>query len=56
MLVEYWLYDKIFGNEFNIGFYYLKKDVCIFCDLYEKIFLGDKGKKIYEYEKYLERK
>lgn len=54
--VEYWLYDKTFGNEFNIGFHHPKKDVCTFCDSYEKISPEDKGKKIHEHEKHLETK
>lgn len=41
--VKYWLYDKIFGNEFNIGFHHPKKDVCTFCESYEKQSPEDKG-------------
>lgn len=33
-----------------------KKDVCTFCDSYEKLSPEDKGKKIHEHEKHLERK
>lgn len=54
--VKYWLYDKIFGNEFNIGFHHPKKDVCIFCDSYEKLSPEDKEIKRHEHEKHLERK
>lgn len=43
--VKCWLYDKIFGNEFNIGFHHPKIDVCTFCNSYEKISPEDKGKK-----------
>lgn len=53
--VKYWLYDKIFGNEFNIGFHHPKKDVCIFCDSYEKLSPEDKEIKRHEHEKHLEK-
>lgn len=54
--VRYWLYDKIFGNEFNIGFHHPKKMFVHFVTRMKNYPQRTRVKKIHEHEKHLERK
>lgn len=54
--VKYWLYDHIFCTEYNLGFHRPKKDVCTFCDAFEKMTQEEKDARKYEHLKHLERK
>lgn len=53
--VKYWLYDKIFGNEFNIYFHHPKKMFVHSLTRMKKYPQRTRGK-IHEHEKHLERK
>lgn len=54
--VKYWLYDHVFCTEYNIGFHRPKKDICTFCDAYEKMTQEEKEVRKNEHHKHLERK
>lgn len=53
---KFWLYDKIFATEFNLGFHKPKKDVCSFCDAYGKMSEKEKQENRNEFDKHQQRK
>jgi hypothetical protein len=51
-----WLYDRIFGQEFNLGFHKPKKDLCTICEAYKHSSHVEKEASSDKYKQYLKRK
>ncbi|XP_062602831.1 uncharacterized protein LOC134264549 [Saccostrea cucullata] len=53
---KFWLYDRIFGEEFNLGFHKPKKDLCTICEAYKLLPDSEKEASSEEHKKHLKRK
>ena len=53
---KFWLYDKIFATEFNLGFHKPKKDKCAFCDAFANMSDFEKQENSHKFEKHQQRK
>ena len=53
---KFWLYEKIFNTEFNLGFYRPKKDLCAFCETFKFLSKDDQDIKQAQFDIHQQRK
>lgn len=53
---KFWLYERIFTHEFNLGFHQPKKDLCSFCESYKQLNKADQELKKDQFELHQKRK
>ena len=55
-LPKKWVYSEVFNNEFNIGFFLPKKDLCSKCATFENCTMEEEISMKEEHTKHIERK
>jgi len=53
---KFWLYEKIFNTEFNLGFHRPKKDLCALCETFKFLSKDDQDIKRAQFDLHQQRK